>query len=128
VRPVRVVVGDVFVQYAFEVAAGDDQDSVETFALDAADPALGMCFRLRCGDRRADHRDSFRAREGVEGFGQLDVAIADQDLRTLPLGAQRGEAGACLLRHPGAVWVGGDASDVHAPPVELDEEEDVEAP
>jgi len=40
VRSVRVVVGDVLLQHAFELAAGEDQDPVEAFAADAADPAF----------------------------------------------------------------------------------------
>jgi hypothetical protein len=38
----RVVVGDVFVQYPLEVSARDDQNPVETLAPDAADPAFGV--------------------------------------------------------------------------------------
>jgi hypothetical protein len=91
VWPVGVVVGDVFAQHAFEVAAGEDQDSVEAFAPGAADPAFGMCLRFWCGDRGADHADPFRAKELVEGPGRFDVAVADQDPRPLTFLVQRRE-------------------------------------
>jgi hypothetical protein len=57
VRPMRVVVRDVLVQYPLEVRPRDDQDPIEALAADAFDPALGMCPRPRRRDRRADHRD-----------------------------------------------------------------------
>ena len=59
---VRVVVGDVLAQHALKVRLRDDQESVEAFASGAADPALGVRFRLRRGDRCADPADSFRAK------------------------------------------------------------------
>src|SRR6266542_6512501 len=127
VWPVRVVVGDVLAEYAFEVAAGDDQDPVEALAPGAADPAFRVRLRLRGCDRRSDHADPFRVNERVEGLGQLDVAITDQDPRLSAFVPQGDENVSCLLRHPGAVGMGGDAGDVYAPPLEFDEEEDVEA-
>src|SRR5712691_10242433 len=109
------------------MAARDDQDPIETLAPDAAHPALRVRLRPRRRDRRSDHPDPLRATETVEGVGELDVAIADQDPRMLPLLAQGDEHVARMLRDPGAVRMGGDTGDVHAAPLELDEEEDVEA-
>jgi hypothetical protein len=106
VGAVCVVVVDVLAQHTLEVTARKDQDAVEAFAPGAADPAFRVCFRLRCGDGRADHRDSLGAQEGVEGLRQLGVAVADQDPRALALVVQGGEDGARLLRGPGAVGVG----------------------
>jgi hypothetical protein len=127
VWPVRVVMCDVLVQHALKVRLRNDQEPVEAFASGAADPALGVRFRLRRGDRGADHAETFGAEKSVEGFGQFDVAVADHDLRSPSLRMERCEQLARLLRRPGAVGVGGDAGDVHAPPLKLDEEEDVEA-
>jgi hypothetical protein len=45
------VVVEVFAQHVFEVAAGEDQDPVDAFAADAADPAFGVRFRDRRRDR-----------------------------------------------------------------------------
>jgi hypothetical protein len=57
VWPVRVVVGDVLAQNRLEPAARHDQDPVETFTPDAADPALGARFRPRRRDRRLDREE-----------------------------------------------------------------------
>src|SRR6266487_2931082 len=127
VRAVCVVVRDVFAQHPLEMPLRDDQDPVETFAPDAADPALRVRLRLRRSDRRPDHRDPLLVKESVEGVGQLDVAVADQDSRLFALVPEGCEHGACLLGDPGGVGVGGDAGDVHAPALELDEEEDIQA-
>jgi hypothetical protein len=51
-RPLRVVVVDIDAQYAFEVAAIDDQQPVEAFRADGSDEALGdrVCSRrpMKC--------------------------------------------------------------------------------
>ena len=49
-----------------EVAAAKDQESVEAFAADAADPALGVRPGLRCAHRRLDHAEAVRAEDLVE--------------------------------------------------------------
>jgi hypothetical protein len=46
VWPVLVVMGDVGREGVLEVAAAEDQQAVEAFAADAADPALGVRSRL----------------------------------------------------------------------------------
>ena len=127
VRPVLVVVQGVGREDVVEVAAADDQDPVEAFAADAADPAFGVRFRPRCRDRRPDHFDPVRAAERVEGLGEFDVAVADQDPRLSALVAEGREQLARLLGDPAAVGMSGDAGDVDAPPLEFDEEEDVVA-
>ena len=55
------------------------------------------------------------------------IGYVFQDARLFPLVLQGCKNVACLLCHPGAVGMGGDAGDVHAPALELDEEEDVQA-
>ena len=49
VWPVTVVVGDVGFQDGFEMAAPEDEDPVEAFASDGADPAFGVGVGLGCG-------------------------------------------------------------------------------
>ena len=44
VRPVSIVVGGVEAEHVLEVAAVDDQDPVEAFAAEGADPTLGIGF------------------------------------------------------------------------------------
>jgi hypothetical protein len=94
---------DVFAQHSLEVAARDDQDPVEALAPNAADPALGVRLRFSGGDRRADDADPLRAKEGVKGLCQFDVAIADHDVRMLPVMVQISDDFPCVPCHPGAV-------------------------
>jgi hypothetical protein len=51
VRPGAVVVAHVDAKNVLELAAADDQDPVETFAADAADPALDVRVRVRRTNR-----------------------------------------------------------------------------
>src|SRR6266545_2265068 len=126
VRPVRVVVRDVLAQNRLELSAGDDEDAVETFTPDAADPTLRVRLRPWRSDRRLDHPDSLRTEDLVEGGREFDVAVADQEPMPLLLVGQGHRQVARLLHDPGAVGIGGDAGEIHATPRQLDEEEHVE--
>jgi hypothetical protein len=78
VRAVGVVVLDVFVEHRREVARSGDEDVVEAFAAQSADPALGDPFArgARTGVRNTD----FGVGEhGVEGGGDLGISVADQE-------------------------------------------------
>ena len=52
--PVLVVVGAVDAEHLLEMAAAEDEDSVETLSAEGADPALGVSVRLRRSHRRLD--------------------------------------------------------------------------
>ena len=82
VWPVRVVVLRVRLEDLVEVTASEDQDPVEAFAADAADPAFGVrpCFRRP--HRRFDHANAIGAEDLVELACELAVAVADQNPRT----------------------------------------------
>ena len=88
VWPMRVVVGDVLAQHRLELPARHDQDPVETFATDAADPALGMRFRTRRRDRRPERPEPFRTEDLVESGREFLVAVADQDPMACPCSAR----------------------------------------
>jgi hypothetical protein len=47
-------VAAVDAQYVLEMAAAEDEDSVETISAESADPALGMSVRVGRLDRRTD--------------------------------------------------------------------------
>jgi hypothetical protein len=128
VRPVRVVVLDVDEQYAFEVAAPEDQQPVETFTADAPDPPLSMRPRLRRSHWRLDHSDSGGAEDLVEVAGELAVAITDHKPRLDPLVVDVHEQVARLLGHPCAVGIRRDPGEVHTTSRQLNEEQDVEPP
>src|SRR6266540_4325870 len=123
----RVVVGDVLAQHRLELPARHDQDPVETFAPDAADPALGMRFRPWRRDRRPDRPEPFRTEDLVESGREFLVAVADQDPMALPLLGEGHDQVARLLHDPSPVGMGGDAGEIHATPRQLDEKEHVEA-
>jgi hypothetical protein len=100
VRSVGVVVSDVLTQNSFEMSLRDNQDPGETLVADAADPAFRV--RLRRCNWRADHADAVGAAERIEGFGELDVAVADQDPRCLPslLSVARTLRACCVTQAP----------------------------
>jgi hypothetical protein len=76
-RTMAVVMIDVGVQDALELATIDDQDPVEALAPHGADEALGKRVRLRSLDRCSDDLDPLAAKDLVEGAAELRVAIVD---------------------------------------------------
>src|SRR6266511_5048030 len=81
VGPMRVVVLRVFADHVFEVAAADNQQSVEALAPNASDPALGVRPRLRRLHRCFDHPYAFGAEDLIEVTGELAVAVTDEKPR-----------------------------------------------
>jgi hypothetical protein len=78
-RAMAVVVIDVGVQDALELATAGDQDPVEALVPDGADEAPGKCVGLWSVERRSDDFDPLAAEDLVEGVGELRVAIVDQE-------------------------------------------------
>ncbi len=123
--PVFVVMAAVDAEHVLEMAAADDEDSVETLGAESADPALGVSVRVRRLDGRADHLDAFSPEDLVEGVAELCVAIVDEEPERL-LVVELHEKVARLLRDPAAVRIRA-AGDVLDPTGrERDEEEDVD--
>jgi hypothetical protein len=71
VWPPAVVVAHVDAEHALELAATNDQESVEALATDAADPALDVRVRVRRPDWRPDDPDVFACEDGIERRGEL---------------------------------------------------------
>ena len=69
-RTMAVVVIDVGVQDALELATARDQDPFEALAPHGADEALGKCVRLRSLDRCSDDLDPLAADDLVVGAPQ----------------------------------------------------------
>ena len=65
-----------------EVAATEDEKSVEALTADAANPALRVRSRLRRPDRCFDDPDAFGAEDLVEVAAELAVAVTDEVSRT----------------------------------------------
>jgi hypothetical protein len=51
-----------------KLSPADDQDPVEAFAADDANPALGECVRLRRPERRANDLDALASEDVIEGL------------------------------------------------------------
>ena len=84
----------------------------------------GVC--PRCAHWRLEDLDVDSVEHGVEGGGELAVAVADQE-PDAPLGVvEVHEQVPRELGQPAAGWVRGDAEDVYAPGGVLDDEERVE--
>src|SRR6266540_5357069 len=60
VRPLGVVVGEVFAERPLEMTPTEDERPVKAFASDGADPSLGEGVRPRSADRGEDGFDALR--------------------------------------------------------------------
>jgi hypothetical protein len=83
----------------FEVAAADNQQSVEALAPNGSDPALGVRPRLRRLHRRFDHPYDFAAEDLIEVTRELAVAITDETPRPDAFVAKIHQQVARLLGH-----------------------------
>jgi len=117
---------DVLLQHCREVAGSDDQQVVEAFAAQGADPAFRNGVRSRRPHRSAEDADVGAGERRVEGGGELAVPIADQEPKPAGVVAEVHQQVARLLGDPGPGGVGGDPGDVHAAHAVLDHDQDVE--
>ncbi len=62
-------------QHGCSVSLVDDQETVEEFAADRRDEALGNRVRPRCAHRCLDDPNVDGGEDGVEGSGELGVAV-----------------------------------------------------
>ena len=124
-RTVVVVMALVLAQHGCGVSLVDDQEAIEEFALDAADEAFGDRIGTRCAHGCPDDADVDCGEDGVEGSGELGVAIADEEPKATTGVVEVHEEIAGLLGQPGCGGVGGDAEDVHVAGSVLDDEEDM---
>jgi hypothetical protein len=103
----------VLAEHHYGMPLIDDQGVVEEFAADAADEAFGDRVGPRCPHRCLDDPDVDGGEDGVEGGGELGVAVADQKPELAPGVVEVDEQVAGLLGQPGSGGVGGDAEDVY---------------
>src|SRR5215211_1734759 len=113
-------------EHAFEMAAVEDQEPVETLPSDGADEALGNRVRHWRTHRRADDLDPFASEDAVEVTRELAVAIPDQKAHRPRTLRQSPSELTGLLGDPGAARVGRAAAEMHPAAAELDEEEHVQ--
>jgi hypothetical protein len=83
VRPLSVVMGHVATEYAFEMAAAEEQDPVETLATDRAHEPLRVGVRLWRPNRRLDYGDPFASEHFVKGGAEFAVSVVDQEPRSV---------------------------------------------
>jgi len=69
------LVVEVLDEYDLEVAAAQDEKPMEALSTYGADEAFGDGVRARVPDRGLDDSDAFRDEDGVEGEGELGVAV-----------------------------------------------------
>ena len=84
--------------------------------------ALARAAPYRC----LDDADVDCGEDGVEGGGELGVAVADEEPKATTGIVEVHEEIAGLLGLPGSGRVGGDAEDVHPAGGVLDDEEDIQ--
>ncbi|QUQ65295.1 hypothetical protein JJ691_30180 [Kutzneria sp. CA-103260] len=118
---------DVRVQHVADVATAGDEQPVGAFASERADPAFGDRVHPRCLRCSEDHVDADRGEPRVEGCGEFGVPVADQVGEPVSgvfkiCGEVAGELGC-----PGSGGVVGEAEQVDAAGVVLDDECCVEA-
>jgi hypothetical protein len=126
VRPVTVVVELVLAKYGRGMGLVDDQDVVEEFAADGADEAFGDGVGPRCLHGRPDDLDAARGEDGVEGRGELGVAIADEEPQSPASVVEVHGQVAGQLSQPRAGRVRGHPEDVDAALGMFDDEERVQ--
>jgi hypothetical protein len=69
----------VFSENDFEMVAAEDEEPVQALPADGADAPLGDGVRARRSDGRLDDPDPVGCEDGVEGGGELGVAISNEE-------------------------------------------------
>jgi hypothetical protein len=119
-RPMFVVVRGVLAEDGCQVPLAGDRHAVGALPPDGAHPRFRERVRPRRLRRRPDHRDTGRGEYGVEGGGELRVAVAAEPQRVCSL-AKIHQQIPRLLGHPRAGGVAGHPDDVDAAGGDLEE-------
>jgi hypothetical protein len=113
-------------KHVLELAPAEDEQPVEAFATDAADPAFGVGVRVRCPDGCADHGDSFASKDVIEAAAELGVAIVNEEAERLLAIIESHQQVARLLGDPGACRVRRAGDELDPAAFEGDEEEHID--
>ena len=116
----RVVVTDVLVEEAAELALVPDEGAAEEFLAGRANPAFREGVGPGCTDRGVDHVGADRGEHAVERCRVLAAAVADHEPGLVGPVHQQIPSG---LGGPGPVGVGSDPCEVYSAGVDFDEEE-----
>ena len=105
VRPVGVVVIDVFAEGVVEMSQAGDEDAVGAPAAGAGDPALADGVRARRLDGRGDDAHAGGGEYCVERVGVLGIPVCDQELQAAgPLGLSPERVPGLLDCPPAVGW------------------------
>src|ERR1700735_897870 len=99
---------DVGRDHVLQMAAAEDQESVEAFAADASNPSFGVRACLRRTHRGLDHPDPAGAEDLVEVPRELAVPVPDEEPGLYALVIESHQPVASLLGDPRAVRVARD--------------------
>jgi len=117
---------DELLQDAAQVAWAGDEHAVGALVAYGAHEALRVRVHPRGLWRGLDDLDADRTKHGVEGVGELRVAVPDQVGEAVPGVFEGPRQFAGELGGPGGGGVLGDPEQVYAAGVEFDDERDVE--
>src|ERR1017187_368907 len=101
VRPVGVVVVDVFAEGVVQVSPAGDEDAVGALAPRGGDPPLADRVRPRRLDRCLNDPQAGRGEDSVEPVGVLGIPVSDQELQAAGALGEVHERVAGLLDRPG---------------------------
>jgi hypothetical protein len=96
-RAVGVVVLDVHAQDLLQVPSADNQQPVQAFGADGADPPLGVGIGVGCLHWCQEYLGAFGAEYVIEGARELRVAISEHKLQLPALLLQHQQQVASLL-------------------------------
>ena len=128
-RPVRslpVVMANVDLEDALEVATGEDEQPVQALGPDGSDPSLTERVGTRCPDGSADHVEPLGCEHVIERTAELGVKVMDEKPQRLFSFVEVEREVPRLLDHPSAVRGGRATGEVDTPGGELDEYQHVD--
>jgi hypothetical protein len=123
-----VVVLDIDPEGLLQVTTANDEEPVEAFGADGADPPLGVGIGVRRLDRRDEYLGALGAEHVVEPATELRVAVAEHKAQSLSSIRCRQEKVAGLLGDPGTIRVGRHAGQVDPAGGQFDEEQHIQPP
>jgi hypothetical protein len=77
-RTMAVVVIGILTHHRYQVPTSKDEHPVQALAADRGHPPLRIGIRPRCPHRRGAYLDPLGGKDGVEGWSELRVPIAEQ--------------------------------------------------
>jgi hypothetical protein len=78
-RSLSVVMANVDLEDALEVATGEDEQPVQALGPNGSDPSLAESVGARCPDGSADHLEPFACEHVIERTAELGVAVVDEE-------------------------------------------------